>query len=517
MPEQPHNSAEDALQRYARERRASSGDFALHPATRRMLQGEVARVYGARANERRGIANWFTAWRMAGASALLATFLGLGIWIFSDRSTPVGSRSDELATLSETESPAKLESEMRRESAVILRDSITREKVAATPATNFARKDGSQFSLGLDRDEVKKTEPARSLSTVQSSTPITNAFYYAGNTTPQPRGETSASYGTTFNVGNEALAANGQQQLAMTQNSVLRNTTGGQAANRYFRAVESNSDARAVQQDNFQTSANLANNSVANSVDASSQATLGRDSQTYGTTGELAANAPMPQSGAKAVMDNAGQQSAAATAPQAPGIVADTAPALAGTAMRARRTEDRVLREQLAAPAETEVLTRFNFEQQGNSVRLVDADGSVYTGRFVDEQTDQLEVAPATKEAFSSFGKAVSSPAGGRRNFRAAGTNVSLNQLVVVNGRVAPSTQQVTTFIASPGDAEKAKRDIAAQTSQVIPPAPAVPTTAPISRSAGIGGAMTNSAPALEGTVRVGGAQRGLRASPAQQ
>src|SRR4051812_4249835 len=85
MPEQPKNKAEELLQRHAKERRERGGDFALHPATRQLLQGEVARHYGAAAQtERRaGIAAWFTAWRSVSFAAALVVVLGVGAWIAS--------------------------------------------------------------------------------------------------------------------------------------------------------------------------------------------------------------------------------------------------------------------------------------------------------------------------------------------------------------------------------------------------------------------------------------------------
>ena len=49
MPPEGENKSEERLQRYARERRGQGGDFSLHPATRRLLQGEVTRQFGARA------------------------------------------------------------------------------------------------------------------------------------------------------------------------------------------------------------------------------------------------------------------------------------------------------------------------------------------------------------------------------------------------------------------------------------------------------------------------------------
>ena len=45
MPEEPNNRMEEMLRAYARERRKKP-DVRMHPATRGMLQAEVARQYG---------------------------------------------------------------------------------------------------------------------------------------------------------------------------------------------------------------------------------------------------------------------------------------------------------------------------------------------------------------------------------------------------------------------------------------------------------------------------------------
>ena len=84
MPEGP-NQAEELLQRYAKERRERGGDFSLHPATRRMLQGEVARQFGkAAANEERPAwLAWFGLWRGRFAiGAALAAVVLASVWIF---------------------------------------------------------------------------------------------------------------------------------------------------------------------------------------------------------------------------------------------------------------------------------------------------------------------------------------------------------------------------------------------------------------------------------------------------
>jgi hypothetical protein len=93
------------------------------------------------------------------------------------------------------------------------------------------------------------------------------------------------------------------------------------------------------------------------------------------------------------------------------------------------------------------VLAEFDFEQTGNRVRVVDADGSVYDGLIVDEvvKADQDSKQAARRDAAQTLklrnasprqnalveGTPADSPA---LNFRASGTNRTLQQAVTING-----------------------------------------------------------------------------------
>src|SRR5688572_20123099 len=84
MPPEGPNKADELLQRYAKERRAQSGDFSLHPATRRLLQGEVARQFkDAKRDASAGRWAWLGLWRgrfIATASFAIVGFLCWMAW-----------------------------------------------------------------------------------------------------------------------------------------------------------------------------------------------------------------------------------------------------------------------------------------------------------------------------------------------------------------------------------------------------------------------------------------------------
>jgi hypothetical protein len=77
-------------------------------------------------------------------------------------------------------------------------------------------------------------------------------------------------------------------------------------------------------------------------------------------------------------------------------------------------------RQNLNSPPNPQVLTTFQLLQSGEIVRIIDADGSIYEGTLRPAQAGQ---------AFS---------------FRAAGTNRTLNQLVVFTGDFQPAAHEIT-------------------------------------------------------------------------
>jgi hypothetical protein len=98
---------------------------------------------------------------------------------------------------------------------------------------------------------------------------------------------------------------------------------------------------------------------------------------------------------------------------------------------------------------EPAVLHRFVIEQQGNSVRVVEADGSVYDGNveepvITEFDTDLTETFTEKKDQLAREKpvalKSATAPPTDGYSFRASGSNVTLRQMVVVNGRFAAGT-----------------------------------------------------------------------------
>jgi len=112
------------------------------------------------------------------------------------------------------------------------------------------------------------------------------------------------------------------------------------------------------------------------------------------------------------------------------------------------------------------VLNRFQVEQQGNEIRVLDADGSTYTGR-VEQRAKSAELDSRitarrdfAKQAPKYAAKALSEnkSAGAQSYFRATGYNVSLKKTLVFEGNyAAPPAQQPATATAN--DRERAEQN----------------------------------------------------------
>ncbi|HEX4265289.1 MAG TPA: hypothetical protein VH597_13210 [Verrucomicrobiae bacterium] len=96
------------------------------------------------------------------------------------------------------------------------------------------------------------------------------------------------------------------------------------------------------------------------------------------------------------------------------------------------------------------LLTSFRIEQNGGEMRVVDADGSVYTGT-VQMANDQPESHAVVASAFKSAPASsmtrtpLQNPAAQNYFFRVTGTNRNLRQNVVFSGNLIPLTNAVLT------------------------------------------------------------------------
>jgi hypothetical protein len=114
------------------------------------------------------------------------------------------------------------------------------------------------------------------------------------------------------------------------------------------------------------------------------------------------------------------------------------------------------------------VLNKFQVEQQGNEIRVLDADGSTYTGR-VEQRAKSAELDSRitarrdfAKQAPKYAAKALSEnkSAGAQSYFRATGYNVSLKRTVVFEGNyAAPPQQQPASGTSNDKERAESSRD----------------------------------------------------------
>ena len=160
--------------------------------------------------------------------------------------------------------------------------------------------------------------------------------------------------------------------------------------------------------------------------------------------------------------------------------------------------------KKLRGNADAQVLARFDLEQTGDALRIVDADGSVYDGTMgvAVESVADLGAVQAKDKGGLFKEKAValqsrSAARGEDYSFRASGSNVTLRQLVVVRGRFTPDTNRA--MVGSGGVSGGALA--AAPTARRA----VLPTTARgLGVASGFGTMTTNQPAVIEGTVIIG-------------
>jgi hypothetical protein len=172
------------------------------------------------------------------------------------------------------------------------------------------------------------------------------------------------------------------------------------------------------------------------------------------------------------------------------------------------------------AEAAPQVLSRFTVEQRGETLRLLETDGSVYEGTITNGLVAGLEESKlagsvARDELLRETGTTarLQSVNGNVRSyyFRAAGSNVTLRQNVVVNGRISAGEDLVTQSTRS-GSGRGGNGPVAAAGSRAASPVasspaparPPVQSTVRFITPGNAGTHVTNRISAIEGTVRVG-------------
>jgi hypothetical protein len=132
-------------------------------------------------------------------------------------------------------------------------------------------------------------------------------------------------------------------------------------------------------------------------------------------------------------------------------------------------------RQNLLSPSQPKILQSFELVQNGNEIRLIDSDGSVYEGKITSSNENELAKKAVQTKAEKSLGIA----------FRVSGTNQRLNQIVTFTGNFARADLNQNSL-----------KDAAGQTADTF-------SAGEFKRQAGISGIMSNAS--IHGKVSIGG------------
>lgn len=435
MTNEPQNRSEEWLKAYAQQRRAEAAPHELHPATRRLLQAEVARTHArpaaaaveaAPASPIEGIGlfgRWsFNALAIA-AVGVVAAVIGV---LVSDSQQP------RLAKFAGSPKSASEVSEVGKAD----RFSAPMEKPAAMAAASADKTITSlPFANTAAPVPPSATAPAPQLNSITAAggggsaggapSDLAKAAAPMKSVIATPRPSEVASSVSSAN----ASRPGGIQSRAAKTTSV-RSAVGelGAISSGKLEAFKEGA-----------TKANALNEEVIleNTVAAAKRAEL-RGAMVPG------ASAPFP--------GGPGQANFAArgAAEKAKKTDADGQGAsyLQQNFSQAAAREQQAYRRNLNAPGEPRVLVNFQLEREGDAVRVVDGDGSVYSGNVVVEPGRKITPDARRKEAqaepikrdelgrdrTTQLGQEQSKVPAEAFNFQVIGTNRSLRQRVSFEG-----------------------------------------------------------------------------------
>jgi len=411
----PERPIEKVLRECARKRRDQAGaPFELHPANRRLLQGEVARTFKSHASARRfGWRSIFLsrarlAWGIGGIAVVL---LAVGLVLLPSS----GSKQQFLAKNETRSSPLP-------PAAAPASDS---EKLKLEPPAKAIESLADKSALAANRSEEL---PARDLSKDLAKAEVPAE--------PKPAFDRIAN--------RLDLAANQQPNFVLSNppglNGLLA-ANGGPQPTATFGLGSDQLRAR-------ETAATLALSPAASPSAAPALESEMKRRFAFQSSELSLRQTNAPAGGVADVYFADLQRAASVASAQA------AAPATAAT-------------DGAAAPGASplaSVLVSFKMEQQGDELRIIDRDGSVYAGYLQNAAADSavrgIPARPLVNSSLS-FKSAPQpqalgdNPATGRYFFRVSGTNKSLNQKVVFSGNLAPvvdssASDRRTNVIAQP-------------------------------------------------------------------
>jgi type II secretory pathway pseudopilin PulG len=455
MPTEPERDIEKTLRAYAKKRQEESGAPAeLHPATRRLLQGEVARLRGGKTTESASFwAQWFGAsWPRFAVSASALVIL---VTVMAALLLPALSRSKRKANLAMAQ--------YRLKDSESLQDN--RKLVLESPHSASADiPDQSKVREGLDGNRVAgemqtysaSTAPALTSPEGQKKQDLDKNISLTAKSAPPTRDRAIMQI-ESLDTG---LAKRAVPELAPATPPATVAAAAPEPASSTASATIPNSRL-ALELEESNSSRAPAPAPAAPPVIATTPAALPPASFAFNDT---LANHALSEAPAGAFSDSAssvGKPSQSAT--DSLGLATITTESRKRSAptvvpmnnfwsqpfARANSTNKLSRRQRTIGRT---VLRSFRVEQNGNQIRFIDSDGSVYSGFLAgvqnkDEQTEALTITPSAADVGGRFESKITNSTSldegkqGIQNlyFRVSGTNRSLRQPVVFTGNFVPA------------------------------------------------------------------------------
>lgn len=426
MSHEPEKQIEQQLREHAAKRRAEAEQqlgAGLHPVNRKVLQGEVARTYGIKGPSMEKTAKpWWAYWPGLIFAGGLAVVLMVVVLQFSGK--------DKLGNL------AKMESLAPQAAPALAPVPSAPPPAAATPMPTPAAAAAAPMSLAspdiATADKVVEKRNEAQMSATTASAPI--ADYLNGSklqptAKPVPMMKTEAMEMAKADekVGAK-VSADGSRQKVMQEpaNPLVRRTAPAKDA-----VLPAEARDALKSKDMASKPVPVATTSSARSSAPSLKA--------------MPPPAPVELSMKKETTVTKQLSDGARIAAASNGGTLFVNKLGAESEVTQMNREQAPLRRNFQSPPRPAVLNQFELKQSGNTITLIDQDGSVYSGEMgvildaaksldkdaADRKSDLAEKSRASA-ARTRVGEALG------QSFRVIGTNVTLQQPIVVYGEMVP-------------------------------------------------------------------------------
>jgi hypothetical protein len=415
---EPERKIEKLLRAYAKKRRADAGDsLKLHPATRRLLQGEVARRKPAADEEEASLSLWELFRRQWAFLAGFALIVFFGAALFLPALSSAKKKSQNVAAMSNLKQigmAAQMAAEENNGRLPATLDALTNQLVSDKILTDA--ESGKRF-IYLAGGEVLESLPSNSVLAYSPADKKERAILFADGRVEIVNGERLSELTNRGLPGLLAMNDSARRQLAEAPAAVT--VASGNAAAAPGISGQLKSDA---------------NRNEAKLADLGAATRNG---------GEMAANAPGASAPAfdrlAKKQEEAGKDFAAQT---------NTMKFASATSQNLAYGLQNSFKNTVVVAKVAPVLANFRLQQNGNTIRIVDEDGSVYDGSLLPDtvvvQTAPVPAAtplsPTAAPAPAERAKAVitldESQVAQNYSFRVSGMNQTLKQNVVFTGNL---------------------------------------------------------------------------------